>query len=526
MDRILALFLSLLLVLASGCEMLQGLVDTDPAAYSDPVGEETGQAGTERPSEPTRPSVTPADTGTETPSQETPTQEATEAPEPSSEETGDVTEAPGSEETPSETAVPETGETPPETETQAPGPTDVPGTLPEPWVIERDYTPASEANAIGTVAPGNLYEWADYGASVEYDSAVGTVSAYRDGNFYYLFLPPDTSGSVTFTLRGGIRAVSQGTFSGDRVTVPYHGPTYVSAALANGGNVHVILMQSSVPAMHIVLDNVTLETVHWDKNVKHGGNTVLLIDPENPANNIRATGVEFKGRGNSSWNHYEKKGYQVKFSGRTSVLGMEPAKKWCLVPSAGDGSLLRNKVAYELAKASGCFLFTPEAQFVDLWVSGEYRGLYLITEKVEIDKNRLPLSDPQGVLVELDDMFYFEDTYLQSPVSGHFYVMKEAVDETSLDGFYNFFARMTDLETKLVNHAPWETIAPMIDVQSFASLYIMLELMFNVEDLYTSFFFYMDGPSDVIHMGPVWDYDTCGGLYQEDWLGNKVQGYT
>ncbi|MBR5739380.1 MAG: CotH kinase family protein, partial [Lachnospiraceae bacterium] len=378
------------------------------------------------------------------------------------------------------------------------------------------------------IVPASLHQGGDNAnaLNVTYDSPIGTVSALRDGNFYYMFLPKGSPDTLAISVTGqAIRSVNPGTLNGNVVQLTYDGVTTVELKLENGRSVYVILMRSSVPALHVVLNQVSLATVHADKRIKYPGNSVFLYDPDNSNNNVAANEVEFKGRGNSSWTRYAKKGYQIKFEKRVSILGMEPAKKWILIPDAGDGSLIRNKLALEIAAASGCFAYTPHGEFVDLWISGEYRGLYAISEKVEIDKNRLALSDPKGVLVELDELFYGEDPYRTSGLTGHHYVEKEAVDETSHEGIDRFMDAMTDLERMLVTHAPWESVEKAIDVPSFAAYYIIQEFTHNAEDLYTSFFLYRDGENDVIHAGPVWDFDSCFGMFEQDPYPNTIMSF-
>ena len=51
----------------------------------------------------------------------------------------------------------------------------------------------------------------------------------------------------------------------------------------------------------------------------------------------------------------------------------------------------------------------------------------------------------------------------------------------------------------------------MIDVKSFAKYYLINEYVLNRESFATSFYWYKDGPDDVIHLGPIWDFDTCIG---------------
>ena len=99
-----------------------------------------------------------------------------------------------------------------------------------------------------------------------------------------------------------------------------------------------------------------------------------------------------------------KRPYQLKLSAGRDVLGMGSGKTWILLANHGDASLIRNKVAQDLAAEYG-LPYTPQSRFVDLVVNGEYLGNYLLTEKVQEGGRRVPLKDPGAVLVEMDNNY-------------------------------------------------------------------------------------------------------------------------
>ena len=67
-------------------------------------------------------------------------------------------------------------------------------------------------------------------------------------------------------------------------------------------------------------------------------------------------------------------------------------KKWVLVPNMFDKSLLRNLLGYQMS-----FIFelkyTPSCRFIDLIVNGNYRGNYMICEKIQVKEDRLALTE-------------------------------------------------------------------------------------------------------------------------------------
>ena len=90
-----------------------------------------------------------------------------------------------------------------------------------------------------------------------------------------------------------------------------------------------------------------------------------------------------RGRGNSSWN-YEKKPYNLYLYQPASLLEMDEASEWALIANANDDTNLRNQLVYDFAdQISPHPGWSPENEYVDLFLNGEYAGLYLLCEKVQ-----------------------------------------------------------------------------------------------------------------------------------------------
>lgn len=340
---------------------------------------------------------------------------------------------------------------------------------------------------------------------------------------WYLFLTNKVSiPEMDVELRGEVSSADRGTLdqktntlrnafaeSGDSVTLQ----------LAGGETEKITVMQSTLPSMYIELNGVTLDEVHQDKDVKYNGTQVTVTDIANTKNNFHVADATFKGRGNSSWACYEKKGYQLKFDKKTSILGMAKAKKWILLANASDDSMMRNQLAFDLASQLG-MPYVPDSAYIDLWINGDYRGTYLVCEKVEIGSSRVDLKDSKGVLMEQDEAFYAdEDIWIQNDGTGQHFVLKESVTEDdqsviqaavqgfddALNEFMNYLSVTPDGDITL------DALSRYIDVDSFLQYYLVNEYTLNRESASTSFYWYKDGDSDVLHLGPVWDFDTCMG---------------
>ena len=139
----------------------------------------------------------------------------------------------------------------------------------------------------------------------------------------------------------------------------------------------------------------------------------LSIDPLStgmPA--LNEVTAQFKGRGNWTWNGFDKKPYKIKFDAKQSVLGMPKNKHWCLLAHADDYlGFLKNTVGFMLSEQIG-LRWTPRFQPVELVMNGTYQGLYFLTEHVRIGANRVNITEQEdnatdsvsgGWLVEIDN---------------------------------------------------------------------------------------------------------------------------
>lgn len=230
--------------------------------------------------------------------------------------------------------------------------------------------------------------------------------------------------------------------------------------------------------------------------------------------------AEIRGRGNYSW-FLDKKGYQIKLSEETELLGMGAADTWTLIANHGDASLLRNIYALELGKQIGIAAYS-EGEFIDLWIDDEYLGNYIICSKPKIGQCGIDLHDKLGVLVEVDNNYCTdEDVYFHSDTSNADFVCKDMVQvckseqakpSVMREVLKSFEDYVTAFEFVLyADEQDWSEVLKYIDVESFVKFYLIEEFCENPDACRTSMYMYWDGPGDVIHMGPVWDFDLALG---------------
>lgn len=224
-----------------------------------------------------------------------------------------------------------------------------------------------------------------------------------------------------------------------------------------------------------------------------------------------------RGRGNFTWESFEKKPYKIKFNNKTSLLGMKKNKHFALLAHADDRrGFLKNSVSFEISKLLELD-YTPAYQPVEVVLNNEYIGLYFLTETVRVSKNRVNITEQSnfstdniegGWLVELDN--YRNSNQIVLPLSGtnldFFQVTYHSPDSLSVEQenyLFNQFIRIKDgIYTDDKSSREWEEF---IDMESLAKFYIIAEVTDHLEAFLGSCFLYKDTDTKW-KFGPVWDF--------------------
>lgn len=109
--------------------------------------------------------------------------------------------------------------------------------------------------------------------------------------------------------------------------------------------------------------------------------------------------ITIKLRGASSYSGFDKNQYRIelyKEKGKSnslnySFLGMDKHSKWILNGPFLDTTMMRNHLIYKLSRE--IFDWAPDTKFCELFLDGKYQGIYVATEAIENDKNRLDLKE-------------------------------------------------------------------------------------------------------------------------------------
>lgn len=313
---------------------------------------------------------------------------------------------------------------------------------------------------------------------------------------------------------------------------------------------------SRLPALFLTLSPEREEALLQAPYEEQYGAGLKLVQ-ENGEVQTEAALSSMRVRGNTSAD-WVKKPYQITFSQAVDFLGMGSAVKWNLLSNWSDKTLLRNKVAYDMAAGAG-MAYSPESVFVDLYRNGEYQGVYQLCEKVEIAPSRVNIrnleeytlydegsgSGPREGTLENGVTYKGYETQLATDDLSGGYLLEIERPSRIWESISSFVTRggqpvtvkrpqYADVQEVAYVSGFWQEMEDAIfsedgyhpangrhyteyvDMDSLVKKYLLEEIVRNYDASSTSQYFYKpaDAESARLFAGPAWDYDMS--------LGNPV----
>ena len=246
-----------------------------------------------------------------------------------------------------------------------------------------------------------------------------------------------------------------------------------------------------------------------------------------------AIGIEF--RGSSSLAIFPKKGYAIETRDEQGenlnvpILDMPTENDWTLHGPYSDKSLIRNALAYSMA--GDIMAYAPRIRFCELVLDNEYLGVYLLTEKIKRDQNRVDLpkllpdenegDDLTGGYILKFDKFNGEEvdgfrSDYPSDVRGfgttifQYHYPKPSDITTEQKSYIQTFIQSLEESIKSDDYQdPINGYRKYLDTQSFIELIFVNEIAKNVDGYRLSTYMYKDKDSKDprLKMGPVWDFN-------------------
>ena len=124
------------------------------------------------------------------------------------------------------------------------------------------------------------------------------------------------------------------------------------------------------------------------------------------------TAAQVKVRGNYTAD-YEKKPLRLTFTEKQPMLGLNGGsafRSWVLLAEWKDSSMLRNAAALFLGRqllGSDGF-YSSDTCFTEVYVNGQYWGVYLVAEQQQVNKHRVDVAEPADGYTDTDIGYLIE----------------------------------------------------------------------------------------------------------------------
>lgn len=232
-------------------------------------------------------------------------------------------------------------------------------------------------------------------------------------------------------------------------------------------------------------------------------------------------------RGNSS-RAFDKSNYRIKLiedddplqKKSLPLLGMDESADWVLHGPFLDKTLIRNYMWMNISAES--MGYAPNVRFCELILDGDYMGVYVLMETIEVSESRVDLTPYEAGDPVMSYMIHIEPkAELDRSVETFSFYAKKLEPERQIEISYPGTQDLTE-EVKKYIQADFSEIEQAIysdeagsdpdfyleylDEQSFVDYYILQEFVGNNDMFQASTYFYKDVRGK-LHIGPVWDYN-------------------
>ncbi len=239
------------------------------------------------------------------------------------------------------------------------------------------------------------------------------------------------------------------------------------------------------------------------------GGTLTLIGAGDE--NIESA-IEIRGRGNYTWTAHEKKSYKIKFPSKLSPLSLgDKSRTWVLLANVCDQSLLRNHTALQMLGEFDHIVHAPASTSVDVYLNGEYRGVYLLAEEITLSSSHVDLDDSgretdtdTGYLLELST--YATDVAFE--LAGRKYEIKSDLSSkhSVAQKQKTYIADYATAAYDALLSGDRTAAARYIDLDTLVDAYLAEEILKNLDMGWDSFYLHKDAGGKLC-FGPLWDFD-------------------
>ena len=198
---------------------------------------------------------------------------------------------------------------------------------------------------------------------------------------------------------------------------------------------------------------------------------------------------------------------------------------------------MRNVLSYHIGRLTG--EYASRTRWCELIIDGDYKGLYVLIEKIKQDKNRVNISklkDTDTAGVELTGGYIISIDRDEGPLTGWtspnfykpFYRYRDPnYDKLAPQQKAYIKNYISEFEELLENSTTSDDYHQHLDIPSFVNYWIATEIFKNLDNYKFSFFMYKtrDDKGGKLHFGPLWDINLGYGNYDVDNPGPEDWSY-
>ncbi len=411
-----------------------------------------------------------------------------------------------------------------------------------------------------TAAAANMLYVSVSDAQAEDGLPRDAVAMSQAGGKYYLFLPGAADMNALRVWTEGVDEVTvdgQAYHSGDALPALTPGES-VRVKLGRKTYTVRVMRGSAIAAVFVGTATGSMTKIDKSKTYKEAGEFKMLTADGRVMYDGALEHIKLRGNTSAQFN---KKGYTVKLSQKTDLIGCGKAKKYTLISNARDHALIRNQIVFALAEYAG-LRYTPGCVQADVYLNHVYNGTYLLQEKVEVGPERVDIADLEAATERVNELPLSEYPRVGplKSTAGEMKYYQIPNDPEDITGGYlieyeNWTVRYkdepcaytTDRKKAIMLKAPEyaseaqmryisgliqayenaifadDGIDPdtgrhytdLMDFDSLVRKYMLEEISKNCDGNQSSQYYYKpaDSVSTRMFAGPAWDYDTTFGDY-------------
>ena len=329
---------------------------------------------------------------------------------------------------------------------------------------------------------------------------------------------------------------------------------FISIVAVFHAQAQVNLTQSNLPIIVINTNGVTIPDepkINVNMKLYWKGDGVNNTTSDVPVYDGR---IGIERRGSTSQYISDKKPYSIEIRDAlgndvdTALLGMPKESDWSLIAPYSDKSLMRDAMMYQWGRSF--MAWAPRTKFCEVILNGSYQGVYVLTEKIKRNKNRVNIAKIDnlansgdnltgGYIIKVDKedgaqlpgiSLGFQSKYTSglNTKRSYLYHYPKPEDITTQQKAY-IKSVVSDFEDAISGTNFKDTAngyAKYFDVNTLVDFLLLNEISRNVDGYRISTFLYKDknSVSSKLKMGPIWDFnlglgnaDYCDGFKTTGW---------